>query len=136
MRQILCVLLGFWLCTATFAFRSIPNRLTTSTTALTTSTRLNTAMIFNFEYEHIPGHPTASTDNLTGLVDSLTDGADAYIVFYAQWCPDCQSVPSILQGLENANVENVVMCNIGEEIDLWKSGEHMYKHAPLNLKGI
>ena len=40
-----------------------------------------------------------------------------------------------MQGLENANVENVIMCDIGDENDLWRSGEHMYKQAPLNLKG-
>ena len=132
MRQILCVLLSFWLCNVAVAFRALSSR---SSNAAMLTTRLKDAMIFNFEYEHIPGHPTASTDNLMGLVDTMSDGADAYIVFYAQWCPDCQSVPSILQGLENANVQTIVMCNIGEETDLWRSGEHMYKHAPLSLKG-
>jgi hypothetical protein len=41
-----------------------------------------------------------------------------------------------VQGLENANVESIVMCNIGDEKDLWRSGEHMFKQAPLNLKGM
>ena len=129
MQRILSVLFGCWLCHVALAFR-MPNRRPSLP-----NTALNNAMIFNFEYEHIPGHPTKATDNLTGLVDSMTDGADAFIVFYAQWCPDCESVPSILQGLENANVESIVLCNIGDEKDLWRSGEHMYKQAPLSLKG-
>lgn len=93
------------------------------------------AMIFQFEYEHQPGS-TASTDNLLGLVESLQGSDDAFIVYYAQWCPDCISVPSILQGLETAGAEVVVMCNIGEERDLWRSGEHGFKQTPLDLKGI
>jgi len=130
MQRILSVLLFFWLCHVTIAFRLPSRRSTPAVTAL------NNAMIFNFDYEHMPGHPTKSSDNLTGLVDSMIDSADAYIIFYAQWCPDCESVPSILQGLENANVESIVMCNIGDEKELWRSGEHMYKQAPLNLKGM
>ena len=129
-RLLLSVLIGYcWLSDVAIAFRRPNRRLFSPVTAL------NTAMIFNFEYEHIPGHPTKATDNLTGLVDSMIEDSDAFIVFYAQWCPDCKSVPSIVQGLENANVENVVMCDIGDEKDLWRSGEHMYKQAPLNLKG-
>ena len=132
MQRVLCLLFGFWMCHVAFAFRMSTSRPSAVGRQLSTA---NNAMIFNFEYEHIPCHPTASTDNLMGLVNTMADGADAFIVFYAQWCPDCQSVPSILQGLENANVETIVMCNIGEEKDLWRNGEHMYKHAPLNLKG-
>ena len=117
------------LCLST-AFRMQPTRMR----SLASSSALQ-ALIFQFEYEHQPGS-TASTDNLTGLVESLRGNDDAYILYYAQWCPDCISVPSIVQGLETAGAEVVVMCNIGEEREIWRSGEHCFKKAPLNLKGI
>ena len=89
-------------------------------------------MIFQFEYEHREqGHT-----QLLDLVDGMRAGQDAFIVYYAQWCPDCAAVPGILQGLENAGVGTVIMCNIGVESKLWKSGEHYYKQPPLSLRGI
>jgi len=98
----------------------------------TTSTALQAAMIFQFEYEHREqGHT-----QLLDLVDGMRAGQDAFIVYYAQWCPDCAAVPGILQGLEDAGVGTVIMCNIGVESKLWKSGEHYYKQPPLSLRGI
>jgi len=98
----------------------------------TTPTALQAAMIFQFEYEHREqGHT-----QLLDLVDGMRADQDAFIVYYAQWCPDCAAVPGILQGLENAGVGTVIMCNIGAESKLWKSGEHYYKQPPLSLRGI
>ena len=89
-------------------------------------------MILQFEYEHREqGHT-----QLLDLVDGMRADQDAFIVYYAQWCPDCAAVPGILQGLENAGVGTVIMCNIGVESKLWKSGEHYYKQPPLSLRGI
>ena len=86
-----------------------------------------------FEYEH----KEQSNVQLLDLVDMMRAGGDAFVVYYASWCPDCAAVPGILQGLENAGVGCVVMCDIGPEgSTLWKSGEHYFKQPPLALRGI
>ena len=97
-------------------------------------------MIFNYQYEHIE-QGTFATDKFLSMVEGMKDNEDCFIVFYADWCPDCRAVPSIMQGLQDAFNEGkepvVFACDIGEDKYIWQAGEHKFKQsASLNLNGI
>ena len=97
-------------------------------------------MIFNYQYEHIE-QGNFATDKFLSMVEGMKDTEDCFIVFYADWCPDCRAVPSIMQGLQDAFSEGkepvVFACDIGEDKYVWQAGEHKFKQPDsLNLNGI
>lgn len=88
----------------------------------------------------------ATTENFYSTMDNLEGKSDVYVAFFANWCPDCRSIPTVLESLL-VNEKIVVMCNIGEPMK-WRSGDHLFKERvtfmeiegkqrkPLGLRGV
>eukprot|EP00596_Hydrurales_sp_CCMP1899_P009527 CAMPEP_0119043562 /NCGR_PEP_ID=MMETSP1177-20130426/23377_1 /TAXON_ID=2985 /ORGANISM="Ochromonas sp, Strain CCMP1899" /LENGTH=150 /DNA_ID=CAMNT_0007011909 /DNA_START=157 /DNA_END=609 /DNA_ORIENTATION=- len=89
----------------------------------------------------------ASTDNFYKIMDRLEGKSNVYVAFFANWCPDCTSIPTVVETLQTNPEVTVVMCNVGEPMK-WRSGDHVFKERaafmeiegkqrkPLALRGV
>jgi thiol-disulfide isomerase/thioredoxin len=68
----------------------------------------------------------ASTDNFYKIMDRLEGKSNVYVAFFANWCPDCTSIPTVVETLQTNPEVTVVMCNVGEPMK-WRSGDHVFK---------